>query len=198
MHSGEEGRPLTRPEFAQLTQRFSRHLLLEEHHHLHSDAKRDLFSDESKTLMTLMAKKPAERKKVGAKLMGVVRACEAQSWSVELAILNGFEKARGRHREVHPPCKATWSTPTNYITYGEKVGILFALTDATDTTALDTAAGTGGSKLKSRMEELLNRRKYVLFFIELPKTEDEDSTCQRDAPPGPVRVAPAVRRGVLV
>ena len=52
----------------------------------------------------------------------------------EQQILKGFEKARMRHQEVHPPCKATWATPTNYITYGEKLGILFALTDATDTT----------------------------------------------------------------
>ena len=77
---------------------------------------------------------------------------------------------------MHPPCKATWSTPTNYITYGDKLGILLALTGVTDTTALDIAAGAGGSRLKGRMEDLLHRWKYVLFFIEVPKTEDEDST----------------------
>ena len=95
---------------------------------------------------------------------------------MKVAILKGFDLARGRHQEVHPPCKATWSTDTNYITYCDKVGILFALTDGTDTTALDLAAGAGGSRLKSRMEELLYRWKYVLFFVEVPKTEAEGST----------------------
>ena len=108
--------------------------------------------------------------------MALLSDREAQSWSVKLAIPKGFDFARGRHQEVHPPCKATWPTPANYITYCDKLGILFALTDGTDTTALDTAAGAGGSRPKSRMEELLYRRKYVLFFVEVPKTEDGGST----------------------
>ena len=177
LSSGQEDGPLTRPAFFQLTDRFSRcWLLLDEHYHLNSGTKRDLVSDESKKLVAGMAKKPTERKKGKANLMKELRGCGVQSWSVKLAILSSFEKARGRHREVHPPCKTTWSTPTNYITYGEKVGILFALTNATDTTALDTAAGAGGSRLKGRMEDLLNRWKYVLFLIELPKTEDPNNT----------------------
>ena len=61
--------PLKRAELLedQLTLRFTRSLLLKEHHHLNSDAKRDLFSEESKTLMAVMAKQLAHIKKVKKK-----------------------------------------------------------------------------------------------------------------------------------
>ena len=170
--------PLKRPGFLadQLTNRFTRQLLLEEQHHSISDANRDLFSEESKYLMARMAKEDSKHKRAAKDTMNRLLDTEAQSWSVKVAILKGFDLARGRPQEVHPPCKATWSTDTNYITYCDKVGILFALTDGTDTTALDLAAGAGGSRLKSRMEKLLYRWEYVLFFVEVPKTEDEGST----------------------
>ena len=47
-----------------MTQRFTRQLLLEEQHHSISDAKRDLFSEESKSLMAHMAKEVSKLKKV--------------------------------------------------------------------------------------------------------------------------------------
>ena len=50
--------PLKRPEFAEdpaMTERFARQILLEEEHHAKSEAKRDLFSDESMSFMANMA-----------------------------------------------------------------------------------------------------------------------------------------------
>ena len=135
--------------------------------------------------MAHMAKELSKLKKVAKQTVTLLLDREAQSWSVKVAILTGFGRARGRPQEVHPPCKATWSTDTNYITYCNKIEILFALTDGTETTALDIAAGAGGSRPKSRMEELLYRWKYVLFFVEVPKTEDEGSTYDVTMIPNP-------------
>ena len=168
-----------------MTQRFTRQILLEEQHHSNSDAKRGLFSEESKYLMAHMAKEVSKLRKVAKQTLTLLLDREALSWSVKVAILQGINWARGRKQEVHPPCKATWSTDTNYITYCNKIEILFALTNGTDTTALDIAAGAGGSRLKSRVEELLYRWKYVLFFIEVPKTEDEGSTYDVTMIPNP-------------
>ena len=170
--------PLKRPKFVedQLTQRFTRQILLEEQHHSNSDAKRGLFSEESKYLMAHMAKEVSKLRKVAKQTLTLLLDREALSWSVKVAILQGIDWARGRKQVVHPPCKATWSTETNYVTYCKKIGILFAVTDGADTTALDIAAGAGGSRLKCRMEELFYRWKYVLFFVEVPKTEAEGST----------------------
>jgi hypothetical protein len=159
-----------------LTQRFTRQILLEELHHSNSDGKRDLFSEESLSFMAHMAKDISKLKKVPKQTVTRLLDLEAQSWSVKVAMLQAIDRASGRKQEVHPPCKATWSTETNYVTYCKKIGILFAVTDGTDTTALDLAAGGGGTRLKSRMEELLYRWKYVLFFVEVPKTEQEGST----------------------
>ena len=139
-------------------------------------AKRDLFSDESCSLMANMAMDVSKIIKLPKQELTRLLNREAQSWSVKVAMLQAIDQASGRKQEVHPPCKATWCTETNYVTYGKKIGILFAMTDATDTTVLDLAAGGGGTRLKSRMEELLYRWSYVLFFVEVPKTEEEDST----------------------
>ena len=165
--------PLKRPEFEEdptMTQRFSRQILLEEQHHAKSHFKRDLFSDESCRLMAIMTMDVAKIQKLPC--ISCLLDREAQSWSVKVAVLRAIDKASGRKQEVHPPCKATWCTETNYVMYGKKIGILFAMTDATDTTVLDLAAGGGGTRLKSRMEELLYRWSYVLFFVEVPKTEE--------------------------
>ena len=171
--------PLKRPEFAEdptMTQRFARQILLEEQHHAKSHGKRDLFSDESCSLMANMAMDVSKIIKLPKQELTRLLNREAQSWSVKVAMLQAIDRASGRKQEVHPPCKATWCTETNYVTYCKKIGILFAMTDATDTTVLDLAAGGGGTRLKSRMEELLYRWSYVLFFVEVPKTEEEDST----------------------
>ena len=62
-------------------------------------------------MMAVMAKQLAHVKKVKNETVALLRDRGAQSWSVKPAILKGFDLARGRHQEVHPPCKATWSTP---------------------------------------------------------------------------------------
>ena len=72
--------PLKRAKFLgdQLTQRFTRQLLLEEQHHSISDAKRDLFSEESKSLMA-MAKEVSKLKKVAKETVTLLLDREAQS-----------------------------------------------------------------------------------------------------------------------